>query len=288
MSKLGLILFISALIAMNTGKALAQEPGPEAKRGWWWYDYELPKETEEEKAVKEDRKLPSLEEYTLEQLWGMHPDDFQALLLEFQKKAVMSPTVENVREYYTVLDIARRKASAFSAVASLVAQKYPELTLEPDYPVASPGRNARVRQEQMEVESRIRASRDDFALLYFYSPGCPYCAEQGNIMRLFAEKYGWQIKGIDVSADALASEFGVQTVPYVLLIYRNSADSIPVAQGVASLDSMEKRLYRGIRLLSGEITPEEFHMYEFQRGGGFDPLAPLKTLIEEEKEVKHD
>ena len=55
-----------------------------------------------------------------------------------------------------------------------------------------------------------------------------------------------------------------------------SVKSLPVAVGVTTLDEIEQRLYRGIRLLGGEITPEEFNMYEYQRGGGFDPSVYSK------------
>jgi conjugal transfer pilus assembly protein TraF len=37
---------------------------------------------------------------------------------------------------------------------------------------------------------------------------------------------------------------------------------------------MEERLYRGIRLLKGETTPENWSLYEFQKGQGFDVKAP--------------
>ena len=69
----------------------------------------------------------------------MHPDDFQALLTDFQKKAVWRPTPENVEEYYYVQDIARRKALAFTNVAEYVMQKDPELSLSKDYPTVVPG-----------------------------------------------------------------------------------------------------------------------------------------------------
>ena len=250
----------------------------ESKRGWWWYEV-LPEKTEEKKdeepkAVK--RKLPSLSDYTKEELWNMHPDDFQALLMEFQKKAVMSPTVSNVREYYVIQDIARRKSLTFANVSSFVMQKYPELSLKADYPITQPGRVAKVSQQNADVEQKIKSSRDDFALLYFYSPECPYCKAQNGILEYFVNKYQWQIKKIDINRDPnAAARFDVQTVPYILLIYKYSKDYMPVSVGVVSLGEMEGRLYRGIRLLSGEVTPEEYSLYEFQKGGGFDTQKHL-------------
>jgi conjugal transfer pilus assembly protein TraF len=258
------------------------------KRGWWWYEKAPEKEKkvetptlqgERESEKPEKRILPSLKDYTYGQLWNMHPDDFQPLLMDFQKKAVMSPTEENVREYYVIQDIARRKSLAFANVASYVVQKYPELYVGKDYPVATPGRNSLVRQQLEEVESVIRNGEDDFALLYFYSPTCPYCTEQEEILLYFMKKYNWQIKRIDINENPqLEQRFGITITPSLLLIYKGSQDYIPVSSGVASMAEIEEKIYRGMRLLNGEITPEEYSLYEFQRGGSFDVKSPSIML----------
>jgi conjugal transfer pilus assembly protein TraF len=41
---------------------------------------------------------------------------------------------------------------------------------------------------------------------------------------------------------------------------------------------IEEKIYRGMRLLKGEITPEEYSLYEFQRGGSFDVKTPSIML----------
>jgi conjugal transfer pilus assembly protein TraF len=63
-------------------------------------------------------------------------------------------------------------------------------------------------------------------------------------------------------------------VPTIILVYRHSQDPITVSAGVVSLEDMEERIYRGMRLLAGEISPEEYSLYDFQRGGAFDVHAP--------------
>jgi conjugal transfer pilus assembly protein TraF len=228
-----------------------------------------------ENPKEQKHRIPSLKDYTAEQLWDMHPDDFQALLMDFQKKAVWRPTPENVEEYYYVQDIARRKALAFTNVAGYVMQKDPELSVDKDYPTVIPGQNALVRSREKEVKERILRARGDYGLIFFYSPTCEYCMEQEKIMRFFEKEYGWEIKRIDFTQEkGLADMFGVTIVPTILLVYRNSTEAIPVSAGVISLSEMEDKIYRGIRLLSGEITPEEYSIYEFQKGGAFDVTAP--------------
>ena len=181
MSSRWLILFFSLCLFLpfSGNAAVPQADGDgifyyrDSKHGWWWYEKEpeKPKEKKEEPVIKtRPKKLPSLKDYSMEEIWNMHPDEFEPLLKSFLKKAVQSPTEENVREYYVLTDVARRKSLAFTNVAAFVWQKYPELSTAKDYPVAAPGRNALARQTQLEVENTIQSAQNDFALLYFYSP----------------------------------------------------------------------------------------------------------------------
>jgi hypothetical protein len=48
-----------------------------------------------------------------------------------------------------------------------------------------------------------------------------------------------------------------------------------MATGVITLADLDDAIYSGMRLMEGEIKPEQNGMREYQRGGGLDPLAPL-------------
>ena len=282
-----LILCLVVLLFTVGAPCAGEPPLPEengkayygdAKRGWWWYE-KIPLEKKEPEKKTEDgkKRSPHLSDYAMEELWNMYPDDFQAVLMAFQKKAVQVPSENNVREYYVVQDIARRKSLAFANASAAVMQKYPDLSVAADYPITAPGRNAAVSQRTEEIESRIRGAREEFALIYFSSAGCPYCAEEGSILGRFVEKYGWDIREIDAEREpAVSSVFGIETTPTLLLVYRGNSDHITISAGVASLAEIEEKLYRGIRLLKNEITPEEYSLYEFQRGGAFDVRALLR------------
>lgn len=247
------------------------------KRGWYWYEQEKAKPKKDEKTEKPKHRIPSMKDYTIEVLWNMHPDDFQPLLLDFQKKAVMNPSEQNVKEYYDIQDIARRKSLAFSNATAYVMQKYPELNVANDYPTATPGRAALTRMQSGEIKGKLTRAKGDFGLIYFYSPSCQYCIEQGKIVGMFENHYGWEIKRVNRDEEVrLADMFNVRMVPYLVLIYRYGKDAIPVAAGVTSLADMEERIYRGVRLLAKEITPEEYSTYDFQKGRTFDTGVPLR------------
>ena len=270
---------LALVLSCLAGSVMAQETQfyDAAKQGWFWYEEPAPDPEKDEATAPMARPEPSLADYSTEQLWDLHPDDFQNLLMEFQKKAVQRPTEENVHEYLTMQDLARRKAAAYANVASYVIQKYADLDVGREYPVAAPGVIARVKMQKEEISATIRDAAADHALLYFASQDCSYCKEQQQILRYFTDSYGWQIKEIDVDAKpAIAARFGIRTTPTLLLIARNRPDYIPVASGIVALDELERSLYRSIRLLNGQITPQEYSVYDFQKGGGLDPESILK------------
>ncbi len=74
----------------------------------------------------------------------------------------------------------------------------------------------------------------------------------------------------------MAAQLGVERTPSLILIKKGNDDYIPVSTGVTSLEDVEDRLYRGIRFLSGQTTPQNWGLYDFQKGGGFDTRAPAE------------
>ena len=274
----GLLLAQPALATAD--KAEPQTFYDDAKRGWFWYEKTPeppPEEPTQETPDLPTVFIPDMSDYTTEQLWALHPDQFRVLLEAFQKKAVMEPSVGNLRDYMTMQDIARRKASEFAMVTNYTLQANPEFDLNRDYPLATPGKAARTRMQQNEVQSRLALARQDHALVYFYAPSCGYCQEQEGILKFFVERTGWEVKAVNIEEQpAVAARFNVQTTPAMILIKRGNEDYIPAATGVVSLAALEDRLFRGVRLLSGEITPQEYALYDYQRGGGMDPQSILR------------
>lgn len=253
--------------------------------GFWWGKDPLEEKPEEEphkmespkEEKKAERRVPKLSDYTMQQLWEMHPDEFQALTDEFKKKAVQYPTEGNVKDFYTLVDVGRRKAVAFMDVQQLVLQKSPELSMARDNSYLAPAMTANRKLEQ-EVRNRVEAARDDYALIYFYQDGCPYCEEQSGILKYLVDSRHWNVKPVNiVKQPDLAARFNVTVTPTILLIKRGSDDYLPLGTGLMTLDQLEGGIYNGMRLIEGEIKPEQYGMREYQKGGTLDPLAPLQS-----------
>lgn len=282
-----LAVFTTVMIIVTPMLSFGKGSKEDGRWGWWWYE-DPPAQDKSQKGEKEpktDRVLPSMKDYTPETLWNMHPDDFQPLAKEFLKKAVQTPTVENVRDFYTMVDISRMKAHVFQNVAGVVWQKYPDLSLNADLPNAQIGRDAKLRISLIETENKLRSSASDFALIYFYSENCEFCKSQDAVLDKFYRKYGWEIKRVEIHEHPdLAERFDIKITPHLMLIYRESSDYFPVAIGVSSIDEIEDRIYRGMRLLSGEVSPESFTMYDFQKGGKLDPTGYMRSESDDNRQ----
>ena len=145
------------------------------------------------------------------------------------------------------------------------------------YPATTPGIEARVQMEQKEIFDTISTARNDHAILFFWKPGCGYCEKQVGILKYFTEKYGWQIKPIDITKQTdLASRFNITVTPTLLLIQQGNEKFMPLSVGVISLAEMEQNLYRAIRYMNGDTDIETFTNTDYEKGGPLDPRSILK------------
>ena len=286
------------LVITVTTMALAEEvpsPGPAfyetAKEGWFWY-HDPPPEVPEESDSHNNSTItreagpkvfetrnPSMDKYTINDIWNLHPDEFQGLLNGVQKKAVQTPNEKNILEYLIMQDVARRKALAYANATKFVTQKYSDkFNINQVYPTTTPGISARVQEQQKEISSTILAARENHALLFFVAQGCGFCDKQAAILTYFVEKYGWQIKPIDIGRHTtLAARFNITTTPTLVLIKDGTEQSIPISVGVVALSELERKLYQAIRYLGGETNIDTFQTYDYQKGGAIDPGAILET-----------
>jgi conjugal transfer pilus assembly protein TraF len=272
-----LLLLAAAVAAEAAAPPPAASFYQESKHGWFWYEDPVPDE-EDPGLQKEPRQTPSLARYTSQELWDLHPDDFQELLNGLHKKAVQYPTEQHLLEYLLIQDIARRKALAYANAAQYVTQKRADLfTINQVYPTSSPGVAARVQLQNEEIAETISQARGDHALLFFVAPGCGFCDKQAQILAYFVERYGWQVRPVDITGNPeLALRFNITTTPALLLIRQDRDQSMPIAIGVVSLPEIERKLYQAIRFMAGTTGVDSFTTYDFQKDSALDPASILK------------
>jgi len=285
-----LLLVITVTTRATAGEFSSAAFYQTAKEGWFWYQDPPPEKpqrvdlsetfiTREAGPKAFETINPSMDHYSINDIWNLHPDEFQGLLNGVQKKAVQTPDEKNILEYLILQDVARRKALAYANATKFVTQKYAEkFNINAVYPTTTPGISARVQEQQKEISSVIQAAREDHALLFFVGQGCGFCDQQAAILTYFVEKYGWQIKPIDTGQHTtMAARFNITTTPTLVLIKNGSEQSMPVSVGVVAQSELERKLYQAIRYLDGETNIETFQTYDYQKGGALDPGSILET-----------
>ena len=251
------------------------------KKGFYWYDdeiIELPVEKTEEETItpppqEAQKEQDRVDIYNYEQLWALHPDIFAKELDRRMKLAIQFPIVENVYDYLEAQDVAKRKSVAFAGAMGYVSQLSPQFSGENNYPINVPGQKV-LRNEMMSDDQEfLKSMKDDFALLVFMSEGCPYCDAQEPILDMFYASHGWNIKKLNIKEyPDIAEKYSITLTPSIIVVSRKTQKAIPLTSGIVTLPEFRDRLIRSVRMLNGEIEPEQW--YTNKRST--DPLKFIK------------
>lgn len=296
--KFNFLLLLLLFLFLANGELFAFYNAGE-KEGWWWYKEEKKKKEKEKKQVKrklkrEEKKQeeawkPSkpLEKYTYEELLRMPVSEFKKLFNYYKELAVSDPTNEKyVYYYYNLLDVARKKALLFMAQSMNVLSRYPELNVRKDVPTINPAIKKTFELQREEEKKVLREIGENFGLIVFVKEGCPYCEIQLSIMKYFTSQ-GIPVKVVDVSKDDRAvSRFGIEVVPTIILVHKESGNYFPIAVGATSASELYQRIATISGYLEGRKKIGQTYLYEFQKGTSLDPYTPpplFKNRLKEDK-----
>ena len=246
------------------------------KKGYWFYNE---CEVEEEQLKdKEQRKVPAPIPAP-SKMMDMHPKDLEKLLNEQKEFAIWKLTPEAVTDYYVVQDVVRRKAVAFTAISKYVMLMEPQLNARSQYALVSPGRKVSTNLHKNAISNTLNKSRRNFALIMFSKRTCSYCPVQKNILKYFKDRHNWSFKDIDIDdRPDLQARFNVSVTPMTIIIEKGSERWMPVSVGVESLDDIENGVERAVRMMKGDISPEQYILNDYEQGGFFDPSAIRESL----------
>ena len=108
----------------------------------------------------------------------------------------------------------------------------------------------------------------------FARDSCGYCKVQWPIVQRFQEDMGWQVSLMDLDRKPeLGQRFGVEVTPTTMVIRRNSAQRMVIAAGVETYPNLAQMAYQAVRLLRGDIRPEQWLTGAGEEYGFFDALA---------------
>jgi len=267
-----LILGISLLLI--AGPACAQTAPVSAAdrtaRGYWWY--ETPKSGAEEEA--QDETVPEPVIPPMVELAKWSPPRIAKLIVEQRDYAATVLTIDAVADFWRLQDFARRKARAFAGVTQLAMLTHPELNAKAANPMVGEARDALGAQKDQVRRQYLRAHAGEFALVMFARESCGYCKVQWPIVQRFQDDMGWQVSLMDLDRRPdLKQRFGVEVTPTTMVIRRGSPQRMVIAAGVETYPNLAQMAYQAVRLLSGDIRPEQWLTGAGEEDGFFDALA---------------
>ncbi|WP_454798446.1 conjugal transfer protein TraF [Novosphingobium lindaniclasticum] len=254
--------------AGSASEAQVAEQTADLRQGYWWY--QAPQaEAKDEPGELAKPNIPPMAELAT---WT--PPKIRKLIEDQRDYAATVLTVEAVTDFWRLEDFARRKARAFAGITQIAMLQNPELNSKSANPMVGDAR-AQLSAEKDTIRTRyLRAHANEFALVMFSRAACGYCRVQWPIVQRFQDETGWQVTRIDLDQrPETGARFGVEVTPTTMLIRRGSAQRMIVATGVEAYPNLAQMTYQAVRLLRGDIRPEQFMTGPGEDAGFFDALA---------------
>jgi len=225
--------------------------------GWFWYKDPLPVEEKDEEKNEADNKgivQTSPKNLTPEERATKEVLAYKKLIEDKKNLALAHPTFENVESYMRIQQDMMQKARQFGQVWQNVVLNEPELNFERTYPTAQYARHIQNDEQQKQKESLIRSLSQEYGLFYFFKGGCPACEGFSPIVKLFADKYSWEVMAISVDGspnplfdniqmdNGMAEGLGIKAVPALIAYHPTTENLIPISYAMTSLDRLEENI----------------------------------------------
>lgn len=266
---------LATLISLSAlpGCAAAQTqdpPGMNYRHGYWWY--ETPKPPAEKSPESDPLLKPAIPPMAELATWT--PPRIRKLIEQQRDYAATVLTVDAVADFWKLEDFARRKARAFAGVTQMAMLAHPELNAKSANPMVGDARAELTALKDATRQSYLRAKAGEFALVMFSRTSCGYCRVEWPIVQRFQDEMGWQVSLMDMDKRPdIARRFGVQVTPTTMIIRRGTQQHMTIANGVEDYPNLAQMAYQAVRLLSGDIKPEQFMTGPGEENGFFDALA---------------
>jgi conjugal transfer pilus assembly protein TraF len=141
-----------------------------------------------------------------------------------------------------------------------------------DYNTVNPNANfAQVElkaQRRDERERTMRQLAQNYGLVFFYRADCPYCKLQAPVLRILANTYGMEVLPIGLDGGPIdgfpnaradngismrvSGGRGVDTVPALFLVARDTYESRFLGAGVLSVEDIVERVHVLTQVAPGE------------------------------------
>ncbi len=217
-------------------------------RGWHWYE-QMEQENSKQGKREGIRQVLPIQYPATEEL-----KKYQANLEEAKALAVLHPTPANVFNYQKMQYDMLQKSGKFGKVWMQNVYQNPSINYDIRFPVSQKARHVYIAEQRRKTEEKIKKLSNEYGLFFFFKNNCPYCEAFSPIVKIFSEKYNWEVLAIsefgeknelfarNVQDNGLADTWGVNTYPSLFAVNPKTGHVIPIAVGMISIEEMEERI----------------------------------------------
>lgn len=222
--------------------------------GWFWYQDPLLIEhevKEQEKANEAPRTQQTKTPLNLAEKAHQQMETFKKQLEDLKVIALTHPTAHNVERYMHQQKEMLARSENFSTMWQQVVLSRPELNPEVTHPTAQFAKPILYDAKEQQKKQVISELSHTHGLIYFFKGNCSYCTGFAPIVKMFAEKYKWQVLAISLDGapseifpdarpdNGIGSALKIQSVPALIALNAQTNDMIPISYAMTSLDQLE-------------------------------------------------
>lgn len=246
-------LCVSSAIAKNQTKTPLTDFYHKHAEGWFWYQDPPLLEKDDQPEVKKAIETQKSPETPAEKAKRVL-EAFKKQLEEAKTIALVDPSPKNVETYMRIQKEMVERSEHFSKTWQSVVLQNAELNPEVTNPTAQYARHVYNDQQRKTKEKTIEGLAKTHGLIYFFKADCPYCTGFAPIVKMFAEKYRWNVMAISVDGstsemfpearpdNGIAAALNIQSLPALIAYNAETNDVIPISYAMTSMDQLENNI----------------------------------------------
>lgn len=257
-----LVIFI--LLFGVTSNTLANNKFFEQRyHGWLWFEESVKQET---KNVEASLPTPQEAEAAIE-VRKQALDNARNIMLEAAYRPNISKqeflkAVENYRNLEQEMQFMALKVGIAWDETNLLNPEYLD---ELNHPSNMYGRKKKEELDNIENAKILRSLAANSEIFVIRSDSCGYCPDLEKYLDRFAKKYGFKVEAVSpdgsnspyfktTHSQELVLALGARTTPTVFLVAGNDNHRYQLAEGLVSIEALERRSLQAASLLEEQIS----------------------------------
>ncbi|MCX7124232.1 MAG: conjugal transfer protein TraF [Gammaproteobacteria bacterium] len=172
------------------------------------------------------------------------------LLAYYKDKAVLDPTVENIKDYLVIQNMMMNQSSLFSENWKKTMLLYPQF----DYGISHPTDSAITQIAQSDLHSKqvliVKNMAENYGLLFFYNGNNPLSYQMEKTVSVFSKFYNFSTIAVSVDHTVIpgllntkinhgqAEALGVKALPALVLVNPKTGAHFILSYGYASVNEL--------------------------------------------------